>query len=436
VRVLAACSLGGAGHLRPLVPFLDVARRRGSQTLVIGPPALEGLVAATGHPFLAGGEPPESQVRPIREQLAVAPAEEASVLGNRELFGRLATIPMLAPMDGAIRNWRPDVILRDPCEYASAVVAAELGLAAFQVAISLADVEWGSLAVAAPALEEHRAGLTGTLRGSPYLTRFPAALDASPFPGTVRYREPPAEPGGRLPGGWDSAHASAPLVYVTLGTVLGRMSFAEQSYRAVIDAVTGLDARVLVTTGRGFDPARLGDVPGNVRVAAWVDQGDVLREASLVVCHGGSGTTFGALAAGVPVVVIPAFADQFANAARVVQAGAGIHVRVDGSADTVAGESRAPFGRADAPRIRQAIDTVMADNPYRDRARAIAAEMSAAPEVSALLARMARPGHPWAGLPGANWPGSGAEPLTVTVTAALCQTRPSSSPRVRRWRAS
>jgi hypothetical protein len=27
MRALAACSLGGAGHLRPLVPFLDEARR-------------------------------------------------------------------------------------------------------------------------------------------------------------------------------------------------------------------------------------------------------------------------------------------------------------------------------------------------------------------------------------------------------------------------
>ena len=110
-----------------------------------------------------------------------------------------------------------------------------------------------------------------------------------------------------------------------------------------------------------------------MRLAAWVEQADILREASLVVCHGGSGTTFGALAAGVPVVIIPAFADQFANALGVVRAGAGIQVRADGSPGTVAGESRAPFGRADAPRIRKAIDTVLADDSYRDCARSIAA---------------------------------------------------------------
>jgi UDP:flavonoid glycosyltransferase YjiC (YdhE family) len=379
MRVLAACSLGGAGHLRPLVPFLDQARRSGGETLVAGPPALAGMVRETGHSFLAGGEPSEAQVRPIRERLAVLPPHEASVLGNRELFGRLAATAMLAAVERAVRDWRPDLILRDPCEYASAVAAARLGIPAAQVAIGLAEVEWGSIGVAAPALEAHRDGLADELRRSPYLTRFPAALDASPFPGTRRYREPAAAPRGALPAWW--ADTGAPLVYVSFGTVLGRMSFAGEAYRAVIDAVTGLDARVLVTTGRGFDPSRLRDVPGNMHVEAWVDQADVLGEAGLVVCHGGSGTTYGALAAGVPLVVVPVFADQFANAPKVAQAGAGIQVSTGQDSQG----RRRPVGREDAPRIRRAIETVLADDSYREAARAVAADMAAAPAIGTVL---------------------------------------------------
>ena len=34
-RLLAACSLGGAGHLQPLLPFLAAAERRGGQVLVV-----------------------------------------------------------------------------------------------------------------------------------------------------------------------------------------------------------------------------------------------------------------------------------------------------------------------------------------------------------------------------------------------------------------
>jgi hypothetical protein len=170
VRVLAACSLGGAGHLQPLLPFLDDARRRGHETLVVAPPALTMMIEETRHPFVAGGEPSETEVAPIRERLPVAPPAEASVLANRELFGRLATTAMLPAMARVLAEWKPDIILRNPCEYASAVIANEIGITAVQVAIGLADVEWGSIDIAAPALEAHRAGLADELRRSPYVT--------------------------------------------------------------------------------------------------------------------------------------------------------------------------------------------------------------------------------------------------------------------------
>jgi UDP:flavonoid glycosyltransferase YjiC (YdhE family) len=361
------------------VPFLDQARRDGAQTLVVGPPGLARLAAETGHPFLPGDEPPEELVRPIREQLPVLPASEASVLGELELFGRLATTAMLPAMAQAVLDWRPDVILRDPCEYASAVVAARQGMRIATVAISLARAEWGASETAEPALEAHRDGLADELRRSPYLTRFPAALDPSPFSATRRYRDPSDATHGALPAWW--ADASAPLVYVTFGTVLGYMSFAGEVYRTVLDAVAGLDARVLLTTGHAFDASGLPDVPANVHVEAWVDQADVLREAALVVCHGGSGTVYGTLAAGVPLVAVPVFADQFANAANLAQAGAGLQVRARQDAT----DRRHPVGRDDAPRIRQAIEAVLFDGSYREAAAAIAADMAAAPAIGTLL---------------------------------------------------
>src|SRR5690606_984839 len=91
VRVLAACSLGGAGHLQPLLPLRDAVLRRGHETLVIGPPGLGGMVEAADHPFTPGEEPPEAAIAPIREQLPVLPTREATQLGNRELFEYPAT---------------------------------------------------------------------------------------------------------------------------------------------------------------------------------------------------------------------------------------------------------------------------------------------------------------------------------------------------------
>ncbi len=380
VRVLAACSLGGAGHLNPLLPFLAAARGRGDDTLVVGPPAFREMVELAGYPFRAGGEPPEEEVAPIRERLPVAPPEQASVLGNRELFGRLATLAMLAGMEQACAEWAPDLVLRDPCEYASAVVAGRAHVPVAQVAISLAEGEAASIASAAPALEEHRPGLVEELWASPYLTRFPASLDPSPFPATVRFHEPPPRPAGPLPDWWDGS--SAPLVYVTFGTVLGHMSIAAGVYRTALAAVEGLDIRVLLTVGSQFDRSDLGPVPANVHVEAWVDQADVLPRADLVVCHGGSGTAFGAVAAGLPVVVVPVFADQFVNGHRIARTRAGLVVEAD--ARTTDGTRRV-ITEEDAPRVRRGIETVLRDTSYRRQARHIADEVAAAPTVDAVL---------------------------------------------------
>jgi len=382
LRVLAACSLGGAGHLQPLRPFLAAARRRGDETLVVGPPALRELVELTGEAFAPGGEPSEADVAPIRERLAVAAPPEASELGNRDLFARLAATAMLPHVEALCAEWSPDIVLRDPCEYASAVVASRSGIPIAQIAISLAEPEAGSIAVAAPALEEHLAGLTRELHASPYLTRFPASLDPSPFPTTIRFHEPHDAAGGPLPDWWDGS--DAPLVYMTFGTVLGHMSIAGDVYATALTAVEDSGTRILLTVGRRFDRSNLGVIPANVRVEAWVEQAVVLDEADLVVCHGGSGTVFGALRAGVPVVVVPIFADQFENGRRVAEHGAGLVVETQQGS----GDRRQVIGGHDAPRIADAIGEVLRAPSYRRNARRVAAEMTATPTVDEVLERL------------------------------------------------
>jgi UDP:flavonoid glycosyltransferase YjiC (YdhE family) len=382
VRVLAATSLGGAGHLNPLVPFLQAARGRGDEVLVVGPPAMADLVAATGFAFEAGGEPDEVDVAPIRERLPSAPPAEASVLGNRELFGRLAARALLPAMVSTCERWKPELLLRDPAEHASAAVARRLGLRVAQVAISLAEAEWGSIAVAGPALEGLEPGLTAAERATPYLSRFPVELDPSPFPGTIRFRHdsPASQP---LPNWWGGD--SSPLVYVTFGTVLGHMTIAAGVYRAALRAVEGLGLRVLLTVGRRFDPRLLDPLPASVHAERWVDQGRVLPAADVVVCHGGSGTVYGALAAGVPLVVVPVFADQFENGRRVAATGGGIVVEVDG------GSRARVIDEQDAPRIQAAIEAVLATPGYRQRAQEIAAGMADAPSATDVLDTLLSP---------------------------------------------
>nr|WP_237540789.1 nucleotide disphospho-sugar-binding domain-containing protein [Streptomyces sp. SID4917] len=141
----------------------------------------------------------------------------------------------------------------------------------------------------------------------------------------------------------------------------------------------------MLTAGHATDVSALVPVPPNVHVEAWVPQADVLAGADAVVCHGGSGTTFGALAAGLPLVVIPFFADQPANARLVSEAGAGLVVSPSGgSPDTMPA-----LGPDDVPRIRAAVESVLADPSYRTEARRLADEMRALPTIDSLLDTLA-----------------------------------------------
>jgi len=160
------------------------------------------------------------------------------------------------------------------------------------------------------------------------------------------------------------------------------MSIAAGVYRTLLAAVQGTQARVLLTVGRRLDPAALGPVPAHVHVETWIDQARVLEHADLVVCHGGSGTALAALAAGVPLVVVPVFADQFENARRIAAAGAGVVVEGAHEAQL---DARRLIGVGAAPRVARAIDAVLENASYRRRARSIAAEMAAAPTAQEVL---------------------------------------------------
>jgi UDP:flavonoid glycosyltransferase YjiC (YdhE family) len=169
---------------------------------------------------------------------------------------------------------------------------------------------------------------------------------------------------------------------MTFGTVLAHMTIAAGVYRAALQALEGLGFRVLLTVGRRFDLGVLNPLPAGVHAERWVDQERVLPAADVVVCHGGSGTVYGALASGVPVVVVPVFADQFENGRRVAAAGASVVVEVE----------RGPRARVvserEAPRIRDAVEAVLATPDYRERAQAIAAAMADAPSADEVLGEL------------------------------------------------
>ena len=363
MRVLVA-STQGAGHFNPLVPFARAFERAGHDVMFAGPPPLARAVQSAGFDFWEFDSPADEQLGPIWARVPELPQEQQNEVVVGEIFGRLNTAAALPRVRVAFEEWGPELLIHDPNEYASAVVAEERGVLHARVAIGLASTEELGLGIVDGVLD------ADMLRRSPYLSVFPESLDDGAQPNTHRFHDPAwATAPGELPAWWPGRE-DQPLVYVTFGSVAGQFPQALPVYEMALRAVDDLPVRVLLTVGRDLDLDALAAAPENVRVERWVPQQDVLEHAALAVVHGGSGSTLGAIAAGVPLVVIPLFADQPQNARRVAQVGAGLSV-----------EPHRETPHATAAPLREAIETLLGDPSYGERTRALAEELRAQPPV-------------------------------------------------------
>ena len=357
---------GSAGHLTPLVPFLDAIRAAGGAVLVASRVSALHRIRAAGYDAWPLAEAPDAERSAVFASSRGLPPAQANARAL-EVFAGLDAAAALPGVLDAIRDWRPDLILSEASEFAGRLAGADHGLPFVNVGITQYAVEHelrdATEAALARLREDH--GLRIPEAGAE--TRFtllPPRLEhpAHPGPhGVHRFREHDAPTNGAA-AAWLPPNDD-PLVYLTFGTAAPQMGFFPDLYRAAIDALAPLPINLLVTTGRDRDPAALGSVPANVRVERWLPQTDVLRHARAMVCHGGTGTVRGALAQGVPVAVLPMFADQPHNAARVAEIGAGLVIEPG-----LAG-------------LAEAVQALLAGDRYAAGAAQVAAEIRALPTV-------------------------------------------------------
>jgi UDP:flavonoid glycosyltransferase YjiC (YdhE family) len=368
VRVLFTC-VAADGHFRPLVPLARAFRDRGDDVAVATAASFRA-VADEGLPHLQAGIDQDElnrQFAALREEIFSLPIPER----RPYLFsGRFAQIDSPARLDDLFAvadDFRPDLLVHESAELAGPVVAAKLGVASVQHsfgrAIPMSAVERAAT-IAAPMWE--RAGLepapfAGMYRG-PFVDIAPPSLEPErPPAGTVvlplraidRQR---AERSGR------------PLVYVTLGTVVGDVAV----FQLLLDALADLHADVLLTIGRRHDPENLA-APANATIERFVPQAEILPRASLVVTHGGSGSMLGALAHGVPMVIVPRAADQFDNADAAAAAGTARVVMPDDLTEAA---------------VRSAAGEVLGRSSYRDAAESVAGEIAAMPSAAEVAERL------------------------------------------------
>jgi MGT family glycosyltransferase len=172
----------------------------------------------------------------------------------------------------------------------------------------------------------------------------------------------------------------APTVYFTLGTVFNLES--GDLLDRVLTGLRELPSNLVVTVGHHVDPAEFGPQPRHVHVEQFIPQSSVLPYCDLVVSHGGSGSVIGALAHGLPSVLLPLGADQPLNAGRCADLGV---ARV---LDAV---------EATPEVVRAAAADVITDPAYRCDAEGLRDEIAALPDPAhaiGLLERLAREKRP------------------------------------------
>jgi UDP:flavonoid glycosyltransferase YjiC (YdhE family) len=376
MRVLLVTTRG-AGHFGPLLPFADVLGRAGAELLVAVPRSGGAMVEGAGlTPWLLD-EPPEEERTAIFQAAHRLPTDESNALVLREAFGGMDARVSLPGVREAVASWGPDVVLFETASFAGPLAAEGAGLPAIHVGIGLGRLIETFLPHVVEPLGALRAdaGLTPDPEGerllaTPFFTLTPEGFEDPAFPGppvTHRFREPEGDPGA-LPDWW--ADRDLPLVYLTFGSVAPSIPGFADLARAAIRAVADRPVRALLTVGRQTDPVDLGPAPANVRVERWVPQADVMPHAAAMVCHGGFGTVRAGLAAGVPMVVLPLFADQPYNATRVAEIGAGIALE---------------GGPAAAAGLGEAIDRILAEPAFREAAARVADGHRRLPPVEAAV---------------------------------------------------
>ncbi|WP_134728517.1 glycosyltransferase [Amycolatopsis nivea] len=368
----------GYSHLAPMLPLAKAARAAGDEVaFVTGPEAVQYL-ENTGLQAVSVGQPSDpaaaaSMWQRAREEMAGMTADERLSHLVAEYMVGLGAAARLDAMVEFVRDWRPDLVIANLAERAAVMAACLSGVPYAMHAIgppkSAATME-RAWEVANGLVRERGLDELPPRDGVPYLDFWPTGL----IPPDVAWEYPtrwPLQPAGvtPTPGPRPAVLDGLPYdrtVYVTLGTTHNaRPGVLEGMVAALRDE----PVNVVATIGRDGDVGRFGQQPDHVRIEQFVPQTQLLPAVDAVVCHGGSATVLGALAHGVPLVVLPLATDHFEVAAQIQAAEAGIAV------DSGDG-------------ILDAVQTVLAGPAYRASAAALAAQIAEQPAPAAVAARL------------------------------------------------
>ena len=174
------------------------------------------------------------------------------------------------------------------------------------------------------------------------------------FVGTVL---PPAPGAPQLPEWWHELDGDRPVVHVSQGTIDNK-DF-DRLVRPTLDALADRDVLVVVATG-GRPVAELGELPANARAAEFLPYDVLLPKTDVFVTNAGFGGVQYALSHGVPIVAAGDTEDKPEVSMRAEWTGVGVNLKT---------------GTPTSGAIGAAVDRVLADPSFRERATALAASI-------------------------------------------------------------
>lgn len=141
-----------------------------------------------------------------------------------------------------------------------------------------------------------------------------------------------------------------PLIYASMGTIQNQLIDVFQTIAA---ACNGLEAQLVLSLGGSAHRDDLPTLTGNPIVVDYAPQLELLRQAQLVITHGGMNTTLEALTNGVPMIAIPIANDQPGISSRIVWSGTG---------------ERIILKQLTVEKLRAAVEKILQNDSYKNNA--------------------------------------------------------------------
>src|SRR5687768_1559085 len=104
-----------------MVPFAQACRDLGHEVKVAAPASFAAAVAGAGLDHAPFADVPPEVMGRVFGRLPELPRDEANRIVMADVFGRLDAQAALPGVTEILAGWRPDVVVREFCEFASLV---------------------------------------------------------------------------------------------------------------------------------------------------------------------------------------------------------------------------------------------------------------------------------------------------------------------------